>query len=351
MSERIREGLMHICWDGCGFKKSTMLKQETWNKVLKRMVEFKRWLIQRGVEGAANLKLHCSLWPFIFCEEAIDLDTALKLVKNASYDGVKFDGVDIFVADHLDVNADEATVRAYGEKIRAAGLVIGDVVAPVWPFKGGGSAITAEGRVKFIEALTKTCKIVQIFETMGVRSYGRIRIDTATSPAEYRTGDVGNNFEQLVTTYKQASAVAAAHGQEIVAEGELSAAGHHSRTSTKKLFERLHIDGAFNIYFQSDDAHVLTFVAGYNGVEDDCLLPAGVSLKDATAAQLNVAVATLASELGKYVGSHHIAASDGDIMSPTAGHDYTGKHCEPDDPNDKTTFEQSFAWVVEKYTA
>jgi hypothetical protein len=32
----------HICWDGCMFANETMLQQQTWNEILKLMIDVRK---------------------------------------------------------------------------------------------------------------------------------------------------------------------------------------------------------------------------------------------------------------------------------------------------------------------
>src|SRR5882757_8955375 len=112
-------------------------------------------------------KLHNAMWPGLVgkgspgAEPAIDLDTMLDLTAAAEFDGVKFDGVDLFLfAPHVDIDASDAELEALAAKVRARGLTIGTVVAPVWPPTGGGSALDeGEGRTRFLGQVRKGCRI------------------------------------------------------------------------------------------------------------------------------------------------------------------------------------------------
>ena len=102
-------------------------------------------------------KLHNAAWPGVVgkgegAEPAIDLDTMLDLTAAAEVDGIKFDGVDLFLfAPHVNIDATDDELKALAEKVRSRGLNIGTVVAPVWPPTGGGSAMDeGEGRTKFL---------------------------------------------------------------------------------------------------------------------------------------------------------------------------------------------------------
>src|SRR4029077_18673577 len=67
-------------------------------------------------------------------EPPIDLDTMLDLTANASVDGVRFAGVDLFLCDpHVSIDATDDDVRRLADRIRARQLMVGSLVAPVWP--------------------------------------------------------------------------------------------------------------------------------------------------------------------------------------------------------------------------
>src|SRR6187402_1086157 len=92
-------------------------------------------------------KLHNAMWPGLVgkgspgAEPCIDLDTMLDLTAKAAVDGIRFDGVDIFLFDpHINIDIAEDDLREIAAKIRRRGLVIGSVVAPIWPPTGGGPA-------------------------------------------------------------------------------------------------------------------------------------------------------------------------------------------------------------------
>src|SRR6476660_2403643 len=93
-------------------------------------------------------KLHNAAWPGVVgkgspgAEPFIDLDTMLDLTAKAQVDGVKFDGIDVFLfAPHVDIEASDDELKRLAEKVRSRDLMIGTVVAPVWPGTGGGSAM------------------------------------------------------------------------------------------------------------------------------------------------------------------------------------------------------------------
>src|SRR5271165_1130563 len=102
-------------------------------------------------------KLHNAAWPGVVgkgpdSEPPIELDTMLDLTAAAEVDGVKFDGVDLFLfAPHVDIDSSDHELKKLAEKLRARKLAIGSVVAPVWPPTGGGSAMGTDAeRASFL---------------------------------------------------------------------------------------------------------------------------------------------------------------------------------------------------------
>ena len=85
------------------------------------------------------------MWPGLVgkggpdAEPTIDLDTMLELTAKARANGTKFDGVDLFLFDpHVNIDSTNDDLERLADKIRAKGLVVGSLVAPVWPPTGGG---------------------------------------------------------------------------------------------------------------------------------------------------------------------------------------------------------------------
>src|SRR5258708_12701641 len=93
-------------------------------------------------------KLHNAMWPGLVgkgspgAEPCIDLDTMLDLTAAAEVDGVKFDGVDLFLFDpHVSINISDDGIKQLAEKIQARGLEVASVVQPVCPPLSGATAL------------------------------------------------------------------------------------------------------------------------------------------------------------------------------------------------------------------
>src|SRR6185312_14000266 len=127
-------------------------------------------------------------------EPPIGLETMLDLTAAAEVDGVKFDGVDLFLfAPHVDIDSSDDDLKALADKVRSRNLVIGSVVAPVWPPTGGGSAMGDESeRKKFLTQVHKGCHIARRLRELGVRPYGVVRIDSACGPGDWASNPEEN---------------------------------------------------------------------------------------------------------------------------------------------------------------
>src|SRR6188474_3769998 len=92
-------------------------------------------------------KLHNAAWPGVVgkgegSEPPIDLDTMLNMTAAAEVDGVKFDGVDLFLFDpHVSIDSSDEDLKRLADSVGRRNLVVGSLVAPVWPPTGGGSAM------------------------------------------------------------------------------------------------------------------------------------------------------------------------------------------------------------------
>src|SRR5438552_2527728 len=223
-------------------------------------------------------RLHNAMWPGLVgkgspgAEPFIDLDTMLDLTAKAEVDGIKFDGVDIFLFDpHISIDIGDDDLEKLADKIRAKGFVVGSVVAPVWPPTGGGSAMgSAEERKAFAGQVRKGCRIAAKLREIGIRPYGVVRIDSAASPGDWAKDPAGNS-KLIAQTFREACDIAEAHGERLAAEGEICWGGMHSWKQMVHLLEL--VDRPKTLGFQADMAHTLLFTLGYNAQEARILPP------------------------------------------------------------------------------
>jgi sugar phosphate isomerase/epimerase len=281
-------------------------------------------------------KLHNAAWPGVVgkggegAEPFIDLDTMLDLTAAAEVDGVKFDGVDLFLfAPHVDIDASDDDLQVLADKVRSRDLVIGSVVAPVWPPTGGGSAMDeGEGRQKFLTQVRKACRIARTLKELGVRPYGVVRIDSACSPADWASDPEGNQ-QKIAETFKQAAGIAREFDERLAAEGEICWGGMHSWKRMVDILER--VGEPQTVGFQADMAHTLLYTLGENAPEDRILPP---DFDWSNKATLDEALKKLTAALRPWTIDFHVAQNDATVFG-SGSHDHTGRHCLATDPNGK----------------
>jgi sugar phosphate isomerase/epimerase len=279
--------------------------------------------------------LHNAMWPGLVgkgqdSEPPIDLDTMLALTAAADVDGVRFDGVDLFLFDpHVSIDSDADDLKRLADRIRARQFVVGSLVAPVWAPTGGGSAMgNDEERRRFLTQVKKACTIGKTLRDLGIRPYGIIRIDSAASPGDWAADPAGNT-KRIAKTFREACAIADDHGERLAAEGEICWGGMHSWRRMVELLEM--VDRPRTLGFQADMAHTLLFTMGCNA-PDDRILPPDFDWFDH--ATLEAAVARVARALRRWTIDFHVAQNDATVKG-SGSHDQTGRHCLPHDPGGK----------------
>jgi len=281
-------------------------------------------------------KLHNAMWPGLVgkgspgAEPFISLDTMLDLTAAAQVDGLKFDGVDIFLFDpHVNIDSSDDDLKRLADKVVSRGFVVGSVVAPIWTTTGGGAAMGgAEERRKFVEQVRKACRIAAQLRDQGVRPYGVVRIDSASGPTDWLQNPEANT-QLIAQTFREGADVAESFGERLAAEGEICWGGMHSWREMVKLLELT--DRPKTVGFQADMAHTLLYTLGYNAPED-AILPPDWDWSDPN--RLDTAMKTLTAALRPWTVDFHVAQNDGTVKG-SGTHDKTGHHCLPNDPNGK----------------
>ena len=276
------------------------------------------------------------MWPGLVgkggpgAEPPIDLDTVLDMTARATSNGSKFEGVDLFLFDpHVSIDSTDDDLKRLADKIRGKGLVVGSVVAPVWPPTGGGSAMGSdEDRKNFLTQVRKACGIAKKLRDIGIRKYGVVRIDSAASPSDWAKDPAGNT-KKIAETFRQACDVAEQFGERLAAEGEICWGGMHSVKRNVELLEQ--VNRPKTLGFQADMAHTLLFTMGYNA-PDDRILPEKFDWTDKKA--LDEGLKTMTRALRPWTIDFHVAQNDATVKG-SGSHDKTGRHCLPHDPNGK----------------
>ena len=279
-------------------------------------------------------KLHNAAWPGVVgkgpdSEPPILLDKMLELTAAAEVNGIKFDGIDLFLAEpHTSIDSTDDQIKALVDKVGDFGLEIGSVVAPVWQPTGGGSAMgDAQERQKFLSQVKKACGISQKLRDRGIRPNGVVRIDSSVDPASWAT-DPTKNTKIIAETFRRACDIAADHGEKLAAEGEVCWGGMHG---WKTMLQTLEAVDRPNIGFQADMAHTLLYLLGVNK-PDERILPPDFDWNDREA--LTAGLKKLTAALRPWTIDFHVAQNDGTVHG-SGSHDKTGRHCQATDPNGK----------------
>ena len=290
--------------------------------------------MSQGASGQnAFPKLHNAMWPGLIGkgdgedeEPPISLEKMLEWTAEAEVDGQKFEGVDYFLFQpHTDPDADNDELKRIADLIAGHDLVVGSLVAPVWPGTVGDSAMgDDESREKFLDAIRKACRIAGVFNDIGIRDYGVIRIDSAEFGVEQWGKDKAANTARIAETFRMAADIAADHGERLAAEGEICWAGMHSWRDMLDLLEA--VDRPETLGFQADQAHTYLYLMGYNAPEHALV---GAEYTDE---EFYPAYESMTDQLRPWTIDFHVAQNDGTVHG-AGSHDKTGRHCQADDPN------------------
>jgi hypothetical protein len=278
-------------------------------------------------------KLHNAMWPGLVgkgspgAEPFIDLDTMLDLTAKAEVNGVKFDGVDLFLYNpHIDIDLSDDGIKALAEKIQSKGFVVGSVVAPVW---FDGSAMGDETkRQNWVTAVRKACRIAA-----KLTRTGRAPVwDRA-----HRFRGVGDRLGQGSEGQHQADREDVQGGgqgrqgsrQRLAAEGEICWGGMHSWKYMIQTLEEVGLPKV--VGFQADMAHTLLYTAGVQraGAPDH----AGRS-STGNRRSFHKAMKKMTDALRPWTIDFHVAQNDATVKG-SGDHEKTGKHCPVNDPNGK----------------
>jgi len=274
-------------------------------------------------------KLHNATWPGIVgkgpdSEPPISLEKMLEMTVAAEVDGVKFDGVDVGLFDPS-INLDDLDgIKRLADQVSKHNLVIGSLVAPIW---GGPAMGTKEDRANFVDQVRKSCVYGQKLKEMGIRPYGVVRIDSASSVEDWAKDPV-NNTKLIAQTFREACDVAADYGEKLAAEGEICWGGMHS---WRAMLDTLEAVDRPNIGFQADMSHTFLYLLGYNSPEDR-ILPLDYQWNDRET--LTEGLKKLTAALRPWTLDFHVAQNDGTAYG-SGSHDKTGRHCQATDPNGK----------------
>ena len=277
-------------------------------------------------------KLHNAMWPGLVgkgspgAEPFIDLDPMLDMTAKAEVNGVKFDGVDLFLyKPHVDIDISDDGIKKLADKIKAKGLVVGSVVAPVWFDASAGG--DEKARTNWIKHVHKAVLIARKLRELGVRPYGIVRIDSATSVKQWDEDPKGNT-KLIAQTFREAGKIAKSEGERLAAEGEICWGGMHSWKHMVNLLET--VDMPRVVGFQADMSHTLLYTLGENA-EEHRIVPKKFHWEPDA---FHAAMKKLTAALRPWTIDFHVAQNDGTVFG-SGSHEKTGRHCLATDPRGK----------------
>lgn len=283
-------------------------------------------------------KLHNASWPGIVgkgpgSEPTIPFEKMLGMTAAAEVNGVHFDGIDIGLFDpELVKDSSDDGIKKLADTVARYNLKIGSLVAAIWPPTGGSAMGNADERKRFVEEVRKACHYAKRLRDLGIRPYGVIRIDSASSPESWSENPAANT-RLIAQTFREACDVAADYGEKLAAEGEICWGGMHS---WRAMVDTLEAVGRPNMGFQADMSHTFLYLLGYNSPEDR-ILPVDFHWSDRTT--LTAGLRKLTAALRQWTIDFHVAQNDGTVHG-TGSHDKTGRHCLATDPNGKLDIAQ-----------
>ena len=254
----------------------------------------------------------------------------LDLTAAAEVDGVRFDGFDLFLFDpHISIDAADDDLKRLADRARSRGLMIGTVVAPVWPPTNGGSAMGDDAeQEKFLTQVRKGCRIAKRLRELGVRPHGAVRIDSACSPSDWAKSPE-ENTQRIADTFRKACDIAEDHGEWLAAEGEICWGAMHSWKEMVRLLEA--VGRPQTLGFQADMAHTLLYLLGYNCAAGRD--PAAELLLERRT-DVGPGLSNADGRSAPWTIDFHVAQNDATVKG-SGSHDKTGRHCLPDDPQGK----------------
>ena len=277
-------------------------------------------------------KLHNAMWPGLVGkgnpggEPFISLDTMLDLTARAEVNGVKFDGVDLFLYNpHTDIDSSDDAIKQLAEKIKGKGFDVGSVVAPVW-FDASAMG-DATKRAAWVTHVRKAIHIAQKLRELGVRPHGIVRIDSAAPVTDWDKDPKGST-RLIAETFREAGKIARDEGERLAAEGEICWGGMHSWKNMVKLLETVAMPRV--VGFQADMSHTLLYMLGENA-ESHRIVPKNFHWEPG---EFHRAMTKLTDALRPWTIDFHVAQNDGSVFG-SGDHAKTGRHCLATDPRGK----------------
>ncbi len=282
-------------------------------------------------------RLHNAMWPGLVgkgspgAEPTIDLDTMLDLTAAAEVDGIKFDGVDLFLYEpHINIDISDDDLKALADKIAGKGFVVGSVVAPGLVRRARRWATRRSGRTTWT-AIRKACRIASGFASWASGPYGVVRIDTACSPADWADGPGRQPGEdrrdhQAGARRSPATTASAWPPRARSAGAGCTRGGRWSTCSSGSASPRPSASRpTWRIRSSTPWARTPPRTAS---------CPTDYDWKDR--ATLDAALKTLTAALRPWTIDFHVAQNDATVFG-SGTHDHTGRHCLATTPTASST--------------
>ncbi len=280
-------------------------------------------------------KLHNAAWPGVVgkgegSEPPIGLDTMLDLTAAAEVNGQRFDGVDLFLFDpHVSIDSTDKQLEELAKKVRSHGLVVGSVVAPVWPPTGGGSAMGDDAaREQFLTQVRKGCRIARTLKQLGIRPYGVVRIDSACSPTEWARQPEGQHaadrrhVSQGVRHRRGIRRTARGRGRNLLGRHAQHAA-HGRAAGGRQPPEDARLSGRHGPH-----------AALHDGPQRAGRPARAADFRWDDTAAFDAGYKQLTDALRPWTIDFHVAQNNGEVFG-SGSHDKTGRHCLPNAPDGK----------------
>jgi len=217
--------------------------------------------------------------------------------------------------------------------------VVGSVVAPVWFDASAGG--DEKARANFVTHVRKAVRIARQLRDLGVRPYGVVRIDSATSVTAWDKDPKGCT-KLIAQTFREAGKIAKGEGERLAAEGEICWGGMHSWKNMVNLLEEVAMPKV--VGFQADMSHTHLYTLGANA-EAHRLVPKKYNYEPA---EFHKAMTKLTDALRPWTIDFHVAQNDGSVFG-SGDHEKTGKHCLATDPRGKLNIvRDSGYWLRDK---
>ena len=252
----------------------------------------------------------------------------LELTANASVNGVRFDGIDLFLSvPHQDLESTDDDLKQLADKVGSKGLAIGSLVAPIWG--GGGAFGTDEDRKNYLTALRKSCAIGKKLKDIGIRKYGIHPPGHRQQPRQLRQGSGGQ--PEAEHRDLQGGRQDRRRLRRTAGPRRRNLLGRHAQLEIACWRSWKASNNPKTVGIQADMAHTLLFMLGLQRPRGTASFPRNSTGRRPPSTRR---YKKLTDELRPWAMDFHVAQNDATVFG-SGTHDKTGRHCLVDDQNGK----------------